>query len=75
MPRCPSVFRSLHDLTPTELLGLITQLQLLLYQGEDGDWEPDQEWDSETLGEISNLLRSYGLAPISPDRHLQHQDP
>lgn len=65
MPRNPSFPRELNDLSPTELCGLVTQLQLLVYQDEEGDWDPDRECDSETLGEINNLLQAYGLAPLS----------
>lgn len=65
MPRNPSFPRELNDLSPTELLGLVTQLQLLVYQDEKGDWDPDRECGSDTLGEISNLLQAYGLAPLS----------
>lgn len=59
--------RRLDELSPMELLGLVTQLQLLLYQDEGGDWDPDRECDSETLGEMCNLLQAYGLAPESSD--------
>lgn len=62
----PTFPRQLKDLSPAELLGLVTQLQLLVYQDEEGDWEPERECDSETLGEISNLLQAYGLAPLLP---------
>jgi len=65
VPRNPSFLRQLNDLSPTELLGLVTQLQLLVYQDEEGDWDLDRECDSDTLGEISHLLQAYGLAPLS----------
>jgi len=45
-------------------LGLVTQLQLLVYQDEEGDWDPERECGSDTLGEISHLLQAYGLAPL-----------
>lgn len=65
MPSNPTFPRQLKDLSPAELLGLVTQLQLLVYQDEKGDWDPERECDSDTLGEISNLLQAYGLAPLS----------
>ena len=64
MARNPSFLRELNDLSPTELLGLVTQLQLLVYQDEEGDWDPERECGSDTLGEISHLLQAYGLAPL-----------
>ncbi|WLD15109.1 hypothetical protein [Planctellipticum variicoloris] len=74
MPRNPFFPRQLNELSATELLGLVTQLQLLVYQDEEGDWDPDRECDSETLGEISNLLQAYGLAPLSPQIPPPHQE-
>lgn len=65
MARNPSFPRELKDLSPTELLELVTQLQLLVYQDEEGDWDPERECDSDILGEISNLLQAHGLAPLS----------
>ena len=55
--RCPN------DLSRTELVVLVIQLQQLLYFDEDGRFHPDQEWNADTFTEINGLLHTYELVP------------
>jgi hypothetical protein len=65
----PRPERDLETLGRAELLAIVQQIQeiLWLYLDEDrppGDvWNPEKEWDSETIEHVAAVLEEAGLAP------------
>jgi hypothetical protein len=62
--------KSPEQLTPAQMVALLTRLQLLLYgdfdaSGEEDKpvWDPDKDWDGDLMGELTNLFNEFGLAP------------
>ncbi len=55
------------DLTREELIRLVGQLQAHLYldmnSAGEGFWNPDKDWDSDTLAHLAELLVDVALAP------------
>lgn len=60
-------FRTASNLSHAELRSLVRLLQQICYANTDGDdprlWDPDKEWNSDTLEEIGGLMQRFGLAP------------
>jgi hypothetical protein len=61
-PKCPA------ELSHEQLVEALTQIQELLWVEHWDDaakdrWDPDKEWDSETIEWVSGVLTDLGLAP------------
>lgn len=55
------------DLTHAQLRKLVERLQEILYwDATDQHWNPDKEWDSDTLEQIGLLMEGNQLA-VKPD--------
>jgi hypothetical protein len=71
--------RSADELSREEMEHVISQIQALLWldmRGENELWDPDKQWDSETIEYIAGVLDDQGLRPsqsfsgppVRPDR-------
>jgi hypothetical protein len=69
------------DLTREQLLWLVNHIQAALFIDFSPDtkeecpkgvapsseyWNPDKEWDSDTLDHVASVLDEHGLAPRKP---------
>ena len=57
--------RLAQDLNHEELVSVVSQIQSILYADyADVDvWNPNKEWDSETLEYVAAVLEDFGLVP------------
>jgi hypothetical protein len=64
------------ELTHEELVGVVEQIQQFLYEeiNEEGRmvWNPDKEWDAETLEYVAAVLVDAGLSPVDGAGHTSH---
>jgi hypothetical protein len=59
---------SARDLSRETLEQMISQIQAILWLDMRADperWDPDNEWDSETVEYIAGVLEDQGLRPTS----------
>lgn len=58
------------SLPPAELARIVADIQQCLWLdvGRDDEllWNPDKEWDWDTIENIAGLLSDRGLAPVEP---------
>jgi hypothetical protein len=57
------------ELSTDEMRAIISDIQMLLWleMTPEGDrWNPDKEWDSETLEYVGAVLEERGLRPEKP---------
>jgi hypothetical protein len=55
-----------HQLSHEQMQDIISQIQAMLWldMGEKPQvWDPDKEWDSETIEWVAGVLDDYGLRP------------
>jgi len=69
-----SKLKTFHDsvsrLAPDQLKNLVERIQAILWLDLDerGDvWNPDKEWDSETIERVAAVMTEYGLRPEHPE--------
>lgn len=71
--------KSVEDLSRGELEDLVEEIREILYlttvYTEQGSpwknvWNPDKEWNSETLECINNALGEYGLIPAREEEKI-----
>jgi hypothetical protein len=63
--------RELTDLSDAECREIVRQIQSILwfdYSGQEQTfiWNPDKEWDCETIEYVSGVLEDAGLKPADP---------
>jgi len=54
------------DLSPEQLANLVDQVQQFLYLSANAQgmiWDPDKEWDSETIESVAGVVADAGLKP------------
>jgi hypothetical protein len=55
------------DLARDELIRIVEQMQAVLYLGlnsvGEDFWNPNKEWDGETIEHVAGVLSDAGLAP------------
>jgi hypothetical protein len=51
-----------NKLSKQELIEVVSDIQEILYL-ENGKWNVDKQWDSETMDEICDVLGAYDLIP------------
>ena len=54
--------RQARDMHVSELREIVNHMQRIMWR-ENGEWNPDKPWDSDTLAEIALTLDSHGLRP------------
>lgn len=58
-----------YEISENDAQEMLEKLQTLLWADENGEPDPDREWDSETLGAIGNILEP--LAPRTPKHEVR----
>jgi hypothetical protein len=63
--------KTVRDLSEEKLASIVKQIQEILYLDEDDDgefWNPEKEWDAQTLEYIVAVLDDYELIPAKESR-------
>lgn len=47
---------------------IVREVLEALYMGEDGQWDPDKELDSDTAENVAKVFSERGLTPTKEDR-------
>jgi len=58
--------RTVEQLTKPELVRIVGRVQQVLWLNQDGDgtfWNPDKEWDAETIEHVADALIDFNLRP------------
>jgi hypothetical protein len=53
-----------------QLLDVVERIQAILWLEQDErdeTWDPDKEWDSETIEQVAAVMTEYGLRPEHPE--------
>ena len=54
----------IEQLDDQQLFDIVSQIQKILwYDGREERWDPDREWDSQTIEQVAGVLEDYGLCP------------
>ena len=55
-----------NSLSEVQLQGVLRQIvELTFWDAEESKWDSDKELDSDTLGELVNILHLGGLSPVT----------
>jgi len=58
------------SLPPADLARIIADIQAFLWLDVDRNaesfWNPEKEWDFDTVENIAGLLSEFGLEPVAP---------
>lgn len=52
------------ELTRADMLVIVKQLQAILYEEDDGSWNPEKTHDADTTESICLLLQNFDLGPV-----------
>ena len=58
----------LESLDDQQLFDIVSQIQRILwYNDREERWDPDREWDSQTIEWVAGVLEDYGLCPLTEE--------
>jgi hypothetical protein len=60
--------RDVSELNADQLREIVSEIrQILWFDVDKNEWDPDREWSMDTIEAISGVLDEYGLQPASTE--------